>query len=159
MTKPIFTEDNIQLNVQLSNKYDAIVRAGTLLYDLGYVTEDYIKAMIDREQVISTYVGNNISIPHGVDGSDQEILHTGIVLLQVPEGVSFGKDKLAYLIIGIAGKNDEHMDLLMNISLVCCEMENVVKLIQARSKKEIIDLFEFLSDEELFYKDVTKKRE
>ena len=144
----ILNEENIILNKKLSNKYEAIVQAGTILYENGYVEEEYIKDMIDREHVISTYIGNMIAIPHGIEGCDEHILKSGISIIQVPDGVSFGEEKPVYLIIGIAGKNNEHMDILMNISLVCCEVENVHKLIKCENKSEIMNMFNEFCDQE-----------
>ena len=36
------------------------------------------------------------------------------MLLQYPQGVDFGDEK-AYLVFGIAGVGDEHLDLLANV--------------------------------------------
>lgn len=44
------------------------------------------------------------------------------------------------LLIGIAGKGDEHLEILSQIAIICSEEENVEKLIQASSKEEIITL-------------------
>ena len=38
-----------------------------------------------------------------------------IAMIQYPDGVNFGDEK-AYLVFGIAGIGDEHLDLLANIS-------------------------------------------
>jgi PTS system mannitol-specific IIC component len=44
----------------------------------------------------------------------EDVKKTGIVVMQYPEGVDFGEEK-AYLIIGIAGVGDEHLEILGNI--------------------------------------------
>lgn len=69
----IFNENNIVLNVSLRDKPDAIEKAGRILYEQGYVDEQYISCMHQREEVISTYIGNNVAIPHGIDGSEKYI--------------------------------------------------------------------------------------
>ncbi|SQC67475.1 Mannitol-specific phosphotransferase enzyme IIA component [Listeria fleischmannii subsp. fleischmannii] len=46
------------------------------------------------------------------------------------------------MIIGIAGIDGQHMDLLSNIAIVCSEEENVQKLVEAKNEKAIIECFE-----------------
>lgn len=140
--KAILSEENVVLNAKLNDKEEAIRFAGKILVDNGYVTEAYIPDMLRREESVSTYIGNQIAIPHGVDGSQEHILYSGISFVQVPKGVSFGTDKEAKILIGIAGKNDEHLEILSNIAMVLSEQENVDKLVQATSKNEIISMFE-----------------
>ena len=41
--------------------------AGELLRDLGYVDDDYIPAMIRRNEEASVYMGLGLAIPHGTE--------------------------------------------------------------------------------------------
>lgn len=140
--KEIMPFENIKLGVALADKEQAIKAAGQVLVDNGYVDENYIDCMLQREEVVSTYIGSQVAIPHGVDGSQQYIKHSGLSFLQVPEGVSFGPDKEAKLLIGIAGKNDEHLEMLAKIAGLLGEEENIEKLVNAQSQEEIAALFE-----------------
>ncbi|EJB1248588.1 TPA_asm: PTS mannitol transporter subunit IIA, partial [Salmonella enterica subsp. diarizonae] len=133
----IFTPDNIILNAQAKDKFDAIRITGNILKENGYVTDEYIKRMIVREEIVSTYLGNGLAIPHGTDGSDCEIIKTGISLVQFPDGVDFGDGNTAYITIGIAGKEAEHMDLLNKIALICIEEDNVQTLRNATSIEQV----------------------
>ena len=109
------------------SKEEAITAAGKLLHELGYVNESYIPAMLEREKTVSTYMGLGVAIPHGTSEAKDEVKKTGIVLLQYPEGVDFGDEK-AYLVFGIAGIGNEHLDLLAKIGTVIEEEENLDKL-------------------------------
>lgn len=140
--KEVFPLENIKLNVSLADKKQAIEAAGQVLVSNGYVDEKYIDCMLQREEVVSTYIGSQVAIPHGVDGSQQYIKHSGISFIQVPEGVSFGPGNEAKLLIGIAGKNDEHLEILSKIAGLLGEEENIDKLVNAQSEKEIAELFE-----------------
>lgn len=140
----IFNENNIILNKSLKDKADAIETAGTILYEQGYVEKEYISCMHQREEVISTYIGNNVAIPHGIDGSEKYIKESGISFIQVPEGVSYGTET-AYIIMGVAGKDGTHLDILMKLSEVICETENIEKLRTAKTKEEILDIIGDLS--------------
>ncbi|EAC0924524.1 PTS mannitol transporter subunit IIA [Salmonella enterica subsp. enterica serovar Toulon] len=136
----IFTSDNIILNAQAKDKFDAIRITGNILKENGYVTDEYIKRMIVREEIVSTYLGNGLAIPHGTDGSDCEIIKTGISLAQFPDGVDFGDGNTAYITIGIAGKEAEHMDLLNKIALICIEEDNVQTLRNATSIEQVLQV-------------------
>ncbi|QWA10010.1 PTS sugar transporter subunit IIA [Sodalis ligni] len=139
----ILNENNIVLNASFSRKEDAIRAAGKLLLDGGYVTEKYIDYMLKREEVVSTYLGNNLALPHGIDGSENEIIRSGIAVIQVPNGVSFGKDNqddIAHIVIGIAGKDGSHMDILNQIAIACMEEENVQQMRHATNKADILNL-------------------
>ncbi|EID3723227.1 PTS sugar transporter subunit IIA [Salmonella enterica] len=136
----IFTPDNIILNAQAKDKFDAIRITGNILKENGYVTDEYIKRMIVREEIVSTYLGNGLAIPHGTDGSDCEIIKTGISLVQFPDGVDFGDGNTAYITICIAGKEAEHMDLLNKIALICIEEDNVQTLRNATSIEQVLQV-------------------
>ena len=84
----IFNADNIVLNKRLRNKEDAIDVAGKVLVEQGYVDPKYVECMHKREEVISTYIGNNVAIPHGIDCYEKYIKESGISFIQVPEGVN-----------------------------------------------------------------------
>lgn len=133
-------EKNILLNQHFNSKEEAIKKAGELLLNGNYVKENYIEKMLERENISTTYIGNNIAIPHGTSESQKEILKSGISIIQIPEGVSFGHD-IAKVVIGIAGKGNTHLGLLSNIAIICSEMDNVDKIVNAKTKKEILELF------------------
>ena len=123
------------------SKEEAITAAGKLLHELGYVNENYIPAMLEREKTVSTYMGLGVAIPHGTSEAKDEVKKTGIVLLQYPEGVDFGEEK-AYLVFGIAGIGNEHLDLLAKIGTVIEEEENLDKLKKATTPEEILKMFQ-----------------
>lgn len=123
------------------SKEEAITAAGKLLHELGYVNESYIPAMLEREKTVSTYMGLGVAIPHGTSEAKDEVKKPGIVLLQYPEGVDFGDEK-AYLVFGIAGIGNEHLDLLAKIGTVIEEEENLDKLKKATTPEEILKMFQ-----------------
>lgn len=112
----------------------------------GYVTADYVPAMIKRNEELSVYMGNFIAIPHGTDEAKRDVKKTGITIVQVPRGVSFGSaddtEKIATILFGIAGVGNEHLELIQKISIFCADVDNVVKLADATSVDEIVNLLE-----------------
>lgn len=141
----ILRKENIHLNKDFETKDEAIRFAGQVLVDEGYVTEDYIEEMIKRDNNLSTYMGNFIAIPHGTEDSGDMIKKSGLSVIQVPNGVNFGtadEEKIATVIFGIAGKGDEHLDILSNIAIYASEIDNVIKLADATSEDEILAALE-----------------
>lgn len=136
----ILKKENILLNQKISNKEEAIKIAGQILVDQGYVKEEYITEMLKREELTSTYMGNYLAIPHGTEEGKAAVLHSGLSVVQVPEGVDFGNGNIVKILIGIAGKDNEHLDILSKIAIVCSEVENVEKLVNAQSVEEILQL-------------------
>ncbi|AYV69080.1 Mannitol-specific phosphotransferase enzyme IIA component [Niallia circulans] len=136
----ILKKENIILNSSLASKEEAIKKAGQILVEQGYVSEDYVPAMLQREEISSTYMGNFLAIPHGTDEAKTAVLNSGLSVIQAPNGVDFGDGNIVKLIIGIAGKDGEHLELLSQIAIVCSEMENVEKLVAAKSEEEIIQI-------------------
>ncbi len=113
--KDILVKKNIRLGLKSVDKYAAIKMAGEALVEGGYVEDAYIDSMIEREDVVTTYIGKGIAIPHGVSTAKETIKKSGISILQFPEGIDFGGEK-AYLVVGIAGVKNEHLDILANIA-------------------------------------------
>ena len=137
--KPILQEDNIILQAAYADRWSAIQACGEILVKQGYVKAAYIEDMMERERLVSVYVGNHVAIPHGIANSEQHILESGLSVLQIPEVVDFDGEK-AYIMIGIAGRDGVHMQLLSQIALVCMEQEQVERLRTSKDKNEIMGI-------------------
>lgn len=111
----VLVKEGIKTGLKSVSKEEAIKAAGQLLHELGCVDEGYIDAMLKREKLVTTYMGMGVAIPHGTDDAKHTVKKSGIVVLQYPEGVDFGDEK-AYLVFGIAGVGDEHLEILGNIA-------------------------------------------
>jgi len=135
----LLLEENIFMNQEFATKEEAIRFAGEALVKAGYVEESYVDAMIDREGITSTYMGNNVAIPHGTEDAKKAVIKSGFTVVQVPNGVDFNGEK-AKMIFGIAGKDGTHLEILSGIAVVCSEQENVDKMVQAKSAKELKDI-------------------
>ncbi|HRL52278.1 MAG: PTS sugar transporter subunit IIA [Enterococcus sp.] len=135
--------DMIDLNKQFRTKEEAIRFCGKKLVNAGCVDEHYVTAMLERNEMVSVYMGNFIAIPHGTDEAKKYVQKSGICVVQVPEGINFGTEEnpqIVTVIFGIAGKGDEHLSLIQQIALYCSDMDNVAHLADAQSKKELLDL-------------------
>lgn len=142
MAKEILGKENIQLGVEFSSKEEAIRYTGEILFRNGYVEETYIEKMLEREELTSTFMGNALAIPHGTEDAREMVIETGLSVVTVPEGVDFGDGNEVKILIGIAGKGDEHLEILSQIAIICSEIENVDKLVNAGSKEEVLELLQ-----------------
>ncbi|EGQ0322195.1 TPA: PTS sugar transporter subunit IIA [Staphylococcus pseudintermedius] len=137
----LLRDENILLNQSISTQEEAIEKAGQLLVDSGVVKAGYVQAMKDREQIVSTFMGNALAIPHGTDEAKNEVITSGLSLLQIPEGLLWNGEEVK-VVIGIAGKDGEHLDLLSQIAMTFSEEENIHKIVNAASPQAIRQVFE-----------------
>lgn len=135
----VLAKDNILTGLKTESKDDAILRAGHLLEQKGYVQKGYAEAMLKRENESTTYMGMGIAIPHGTDEAKKDIIRSGIVILQYPEGVDFGDEK-AYLIAGIAGKGDEHIEILASLGETFEDADKLKTLMSAEDPNTIYNI-------------------
>ncbi|AYW46399.1 PTS sugar transporter subunit IIA [Tetragenococcus koreensis] len=144
-------KEMILLNQTDQTPEEVIKKSGQLLVDAGCVEEGYVDAMLEREKMVSTYMGNFIAIPHGTDEAKEYVKKSGVSIVQVPQGIDFAaeddeEEKLATIVFGIAGVNNEHLDILQKIAVFCSDVQNVVKLADANSAEEIIALLEEVTE-------------
>jgi mannitol/fructose-specific phosphotransferase system IIA component len=112
----IVTLETVRLQARAHDKLDAIRQAGELLIQGGCVEPPYVNGMLAREQTMSTYLGNGVSIPHGQHEDLALVRRTGISVLQIPDGVEWEPGERAYLVIGIAATSNEHVGVLANLA-------------------------------------------
>ena len=134
--------ENVVVGCKTVSKEDAIRAAGERLFKSGYVEEPYIEGMLARERDISTYIGKGISIPHGENAVKQYVKKSGIVVMQYPQGVPFG-DNIAHIIVGIAGKDNDHLAILANIAMTMdeCSDDELNNLYTTKDAKVLYDMF------------------
>ena len=137
--KPIFCEDNIRLKKNFSNKRQAIEACADILINGGYAGASYKQDMLARDADVSVYMGNGVALPHGLNSSKDTIKHSSICFIQVPQGVDFD-GQTAYLLIGVAGRGEEHVAILGQIAQILLEESNINALKNASTKKEVMDI-------------------
>lgn len=132
-------ERQVLLQARAEDKQDAICQAGQLLVDSGCIEAGYIASMLNREKVANTYLGNGIAIPHGMPADRDLIKQTGIAVVQFPVGVSWNPGDTAHLIVGIAAKSDEHIEVLKRLTRVLGDKAQVDRLVQTTDPHDIIE--------------------
>lgn len=77
----VLNENNIFLGLDSVLKEEVIILVGRKLVENGYVKEEYILVMLEREKVMIIYMGMGVVILYGVNEVKKEILFFGIVIL------------------------------------------------------------------------------
>lgn len=125
----IFTSQNI------NSKEDATKLAGKILYDNGYISKEYVDSMLEKleKESFATYIGNGVAIPHGMESGKKFVKNTGISYIQCPKGVEWNGET-AYLIVGIAAKDDDHMGVLSTLAELIEDPVDAKKLCEQEDK-------------------------
>ncbi|PRD14588.1 PTS mannitol transporter subunit IICBA [Pantoea coffeiphila] len=136
------TASNVFLGNHASDKEQAIRFAGEQLVKGGYVEPEYVDAMLEREKLTPTYLGESIAVPHGTIAAKDRVLKTGVVFCQYPEGVRFGEeeDDIARLVIGIAARNNEHIQVITSLTNALDDDSVIARLATTTSVQEVLDL-------------------
>lgn len=137
---PVLQQKNVILGLPSESRDEAIKRAGSILVRDGYVAEDYIDAMFERESIVSTFIGNGVAIPHGVGKSRGLIKRSGLVVLQYPQGIEYNGNT-CYLVIGISGKDNDHIKILSNIAEQLGDIEKAQQLWKTDDVEQVYNVF------------------
>ena len=134
--------ENIFLGRTATNKEEAIRFAGEQLVKGGYVQPEYVEAMLEREKLTPTYLGESIAVPHGTVEAKDRVLKTGVVFCQYPDGVRFGEeeDDIARLVIGIAARNNEHIQVITSLTNALDDETVIERLANTTSVEEVLAL-------------------
>ena len=144
--KNVLIKESIQTKKSFTDNKEATVAAGNILFENGYVELEYIDSMLEKleTQSFATYIGNGVAIPHGMAEGSKYVKNTGISIIQVPDGVEWNGET-AYVVVGIAAKDDDHMDVLSKLAELIEDPKDAEK-------------FWKLDDVDLIYKEFTSSK-
>jgi len=132
----LLPESAIVLEGTARTRDDAITEAGQLLVASGAVEPAYVTSMHEREQSVSTFMGNSLAIPHGTNDAKASILASGLSFVRYSQGIDW-KGKEAKFVVGVAGAGDEHLALLGKIAQVFLDPDKVAALEAATSPSDV----------------------
>ena len=133
-------ESQIKFGQNIVSKDEAIRTAGQVLLENGFVSKEYINSMIKKEETDITYIGNGVAIPHGRYEDRQYIQKSGISVIHYPEGIDYNNE-LAYLVIGIAANDDDHIEILQELAIKLSDESYVISLITSDTRELFIEKF------------------
>ncbi|MBR9856322.1 MAG: phosphoenolpyruvate--protein phosphotransferase [Gammaproteobacteria bacterium] len=136
------TAQDIKTGVSLADKAAVIQALADWLEQDGHVAAGYGVGLLAREVQASTYLGQGIAIPHGTRQCRHLIKKTGIKVMHLPDGVPWDDGETAYLVLGIAARFDEHLDLLKQLARTLSR-DGLLERVQAiREPREVLQLLQ-----------------
>jgi PTS system mannitol-specific IIA component len=129
----------IRIQGEATTKLEAMREAHDILVEAGAVTAAYLPAMLEREASVSTYMGNFLAIPHGTNESKEAILSSALSFVRYSEPIDWDGNPV-HFVVGIAGIENQHLDILSKIAIVFSDEEEVDALLKASSAEEILDI-------------------
>jgi PTS system mannitol-specific IIA component len=127
----------VLLHESAADRDEAIRRCGRALVDVWAVAEPYVAAMLERERSISTYVGEGVAIPHGTAAAKEVVEHDAICFVRFPGGVDWGGEQVT-VCVGIAAKNDGHVQLLAALADILLDPDRARTLREATEVNQVM---------------------
>jgi phosphoenolpyruvate-protein phosphotransferase len=152
-------ESLVKLGLKASGKDDAIRQVALILSSNNCVDPGYAESMLGREKQTATYLGNGIAIPHGLRSDASMIRRTAIAVAQFPDGVYWSATEKVYLVIGIAAKSDEHIQVLANLTGILQDEAASTRLSTTGKASVIVEALTQNPSDSVATKDKEKEKE
>ncbi|WP_217183322.1 PTS sugar transporter subunit IIA [Streptomyces sp. AC495_CC817] len=141
----VLTPGQVRIHSGAATQEAALQEATDILVSAGAVTPAYVDAMRQREETVSTFMGNGLAIPHGTNETKDAILDSALSVVRYDGGVDWAGDEVTF-VIGIAGKGDEHLEILSQIAILFSDEDDVARLQAARTADELYALLATVND-------------
>ncbi|WP_226531702.1 PTS sugar transporter subunit IIA [Microbacterium paraoxydans] len=135
----VLTPEQVRIHPGSATRDEALQEATDILVAAGAVTPAYVDAMRQREETVSTFMGNGLAIPHGTNDAKDAILASALSVVRYDGGVDWSGDPATF-VIGIAGVGDEHLEILSRIAILFSEEDDVARLSAAQTADELYTL-------------------
>ncbi len=136
----------IELDLKVSNKSEAIDKIVDLMDKTGNLNdkEEYKKAILAREELSTTGIGDGIAIPHG---KTKAVKKAGLAAAVCKDGVDYdaldGAPVYLFFMIAVPDNSDNlHLEVLARLSTILMDEEFRKKLIACTDKKEFLRLID-----------------
>ena len=135
----VLAAESVVLSGAATDAASAIAEAGNLVVAAGGVDAAYVDAMHEREELVSTYMGNFLAIPHGTNEAKDSVKRSTMSFVRYPEGIDWNGNPVKF-VVGIAGANNTHLEILQKVAITFSNLEQVDRLEQASTVQQIIDI-------------------
>ena len=140
----LIDKKSINLNLKSTNKSDVINELVELMNHSGNLKnkEEYKKAILAREELSTTGIGEGIAIPHAKTAAVKKAsLATGVSKDGIDyEAFDGSFANLFFMIAAPDGANNTHLEVLARLSTILMDEDFREKLINASSEEEFLDL-------------------
>jgi PTS system mannitol-specific IIC component len=142
----VLTRGSVRIHSGSATREEALREAADILVSAGAVTDAYYDAMLAREQTVSTYMGNELAIPHGTNEAKDAVLGSALSVVRYDGGVDWDGDEVTF-VIGIAGQGDAHLAILANVAALFSDDDQVARLKAAQTPEDLYAIFQTLNEE------------
>lgn len=132
----ILTPGQVRIHAGSATQEQALQEATDILVSAGAVSPAYVDAMRQREETVSTFMGNGLAIPHGTNETKDLIIASALSVVRYDGGVDWAGDPVTF-VVGIAGRGDEHLEILSQIAILFSDDDEVAKLTAAQTPEEL----------------------
>lgn len=115
-------KENVKVSCEAKTQEEIIRELGGMLVSAGYVNANYVDGMMEREKSFSTFMGQELALPHGVEAVKKEVKSSGIAVMTFKEPVLWGEEKIR-IAVAIAGVGDDHIEILSKICEIMMDEE------------------------------------
>ena len=142
----LLDKKSVTLNLVASTKIEAIDKMVDLVENSGNLNnkEEYKKAIIAREEMSTTGIGEGVAIPHAkTKAVDKACLAAGVSKDGIDyESFDGSLSHLFFMIAAPDGANDTHLEVLSRLSTILMDEEFRNNLINTTSIDEFISLID-----------------
>jgi PTS system mannitol-specific IIA component len=117
----------------------AIHRCADVLEEIDAVEPAYRQEMLDREAVMSTYMGAGVAIPHGLDTSRRLVKRDALAVLRFPDGVDWDGGRVI-VCVAIAARGDGHIELLAALAEILLDPKRAQALRSCGSAWDVVQM-------------------
>lgn len=138
--------ESIAMNPMVSTKNEALDMLVDLMENRGNLNnkEEYKEAVLKRESLSTTGIGEGIAIPHA---KTEAVREPGLAAMVIKDGLDFDSldgepAKLFFLIAAPEGEANLHLDVLARLSMMLMNPDFKEALLNANSKEEFLKLID-----------------
>lgn len=140
----LLSQDSINLNFTANSKAEAIDNLVDLMMSTGNISnkEEYKQAILAREDLSTTGIGEGIAIPHAKVGA---VKKATLVAAVSKDGIDYASldgapSHLFFMIAAPDGANNTHLDVLSRLSTILMDAKFRETLINAKDNLEFLRL-------------------
>lgn len=142
----LLSKKSIAINPKVSSKEDAINKLVDLMYSSGKLNdkEEYKKAVLAREELSTTGIGDGVAIPHA---KTKAVNDAGLAAMIVNDGVDYDSldgnpAKIFFMIAAPDGENNLHLEVLARLSTMLMDEKFRSALENSKSPDEFLKLID-----------------
>ena len=149
----LLNKKSIEINPNINSKEEAINKLVDLAYLSGNIKnkDGLRKAVLEREKLSTTGIGEGIAIPHG---KSSEVKKVTLAAMVVKDGVEYesldgNPAELFFMIAAPEGEANAHLELLARLSQMLMDANFKERLLNSKTPEELISIIDEFEEAKL----------